>query len=216
MRNSHETDNKQAAASAQKKKNSSKWVVGFLCFGIILSLGIFANYQRTISAGGMTTTAVEPVRHSEISQPVQTQELLKMMRNTDKLATTPSLWPVVGTVTSRYGWRVSPWNDGNEFHAGIDIANGIGTPIVATADGKVVQNTWADGYGNLVQIDHGNGIVTLYGHNSQVVVKVGQNVKKGQVISYMGSTGRSTGPHVHYEVRVNDNAIDPVRFMVQY
>lgn len=131
-------------------------------------------------------------------------------------AATPSIWPARGTVTSGFGWRISPFGDGNELHPGIDIAYTMGAPVVATADGEVVMSGPAGGYGNLVQIDHGNGIATLYGHNSQTTVKVGQQVKKGQVIAYAGSTGKSTGPHVHYEVRVNNTPIDPMKYLVLY
>lgn len=132
------------------------------------------------------------------------------------LTATPSIWPARGTVTSSFGWRVSPFGDGNELHPGIDIAYTMGAPVVATADGEVIVSGSAGGYGNLVQINHGNGISTLYGHNSQLAVKVGQTVKKGQVIAYAGSTGKSTGPHVHYEVRVNNTAVDPMKYLVQY
>ena len=97
---------------------------------------------------------------------------------------------------------------------GIDIANDIGTPIVAAADGVVVDSGWnSGGYGYMVDLDHGNGIVTRYAHNSRNAVSVGQVVKKGQLIAYMGSTGFSTGPHVHYEVRVNGKAVNPDRFL---
>lgn len=132
------------------------------------------------------------------------------------LAATPSIWPARGTVSSGFGWRISPFGDGNELHPGIDIAYTMGAPVVATADGKVVVSGPAGGYGNLVEIDHGNSIATLYGHNSQLAVVVGQQVKKGQVIAYAGSTGKSTGPHVHYEVRVNDTPIDPMKYLVLY
>lgn len=132
----------------------------------------------------------------------------------DNLAGTPSIWPINGVVTSTFGWRTSPFGDGSELHSGIDIAIHSGAPVVATADGRVTQSGPAGGYGILVQVDHGNGLTTLYGHNSKVAVSVGQQVKKGQVISYAGSTGRSTGPHVHYEVRQHDTAIDPWRYLL--
>ena len=138
------------------------------------------------------------------------QELLMKQA---RLASKPSIWPTAGEVTSRFGWRNSPTGGGSDFHPGIDIAIDIGTPIVATADGVVVQSEWAGGYGNMVQIDHGNGIATLYGHTSQVLVHNGQIIKKGQVIAYSGNTGYSTGPHVHYEVRVNDTAVNPTSFL---
>ena len=124
--------------------------------------------------------------------------------------TIPSLWPARGDVSSPYGLR---WG-GSDFHPGIDIANDMGTPIVATADGTVTTAGWnAGGYGNMVDIDHGNGIMTRYGHAMQVVVVPGQHVRRGQIIAYMGSTGFSTGPHVHYEVRVNGTPVNPVGYL---
>lgn len=126
---------------------------------------------------------------------------------------TPSIWPANGEVTSRFGWRNSPWGGGGDWHPGIDIANNTGTPIVATAKGVVIQSSYMSGYGNLVVLDHGNGIETAYGHNSTNLAKVGQTVQKGEVIAYMGNTGYSTGPHVHYEVRVNGTAVNPASFL---
>lgn len=122
----------------------------------------------------------------------------------------PSIWPSTGVVTSPYGLR---WG-GSDFHPGMDIADEMGTPIVATADGVIDYAGWnAGGYGNMVDIDHGNGIMTRYGHASQVVVTAGQQVKRGQVIAYMGSTGFSTGPHVHYEVIINGQRVNPSGFL---
>ncbi|WP_371365028.1 hypothetical protein SRRS_54810 [Sporomusa rhizae] len=131
----------------------------------------------------------------------------------ERMAVTPSIWPASGEVTSRFGWRNSPWGGGSDWHPGIDIASSYGTPIMATADGTVTNSSWFGGYGNMVEIDHGNGIVTIYGHNSRNAVGVGQHVKKGQVVAYMGSTGMSTGTHVHYEVRVNGTAVNPSSFL---
>lgn len=133
-----------------------------------------------------------------------------------KVTTTPSIWPVTGSVTSGFGWRISPFGDGNELHAGIDIASPAGTPVVATADGQVILSGSFGGYGNAIQIDHGSGITTIYGHNSELAVGVGHMVKKGQIIAYVGSTGKSTGPHVHYEVRVNDTAVDPWKYLLAF
>ena len=122
----------------------------------------------------------------------------------------PSIWPTTGEVSSPYGLR---W-EGTDFHPGIDIANDEGTAIVATADGVVDFAGWnSGGYGNMVDIDHGNGIMTRYGHASQVVVTAGQRVKRGQLIAYMGSTGFSTGPHVHYEVHINGNRVNPSSYL---
>lgn len=123
-----------------------------------------------------------------------------------QLAVTPSIWPTSGDVSSHYGLR---WS-GSDFHPGIDIANDVGTPVMATADGVVIESGWnSGGYGYLIDIDHGNGLVTRYAHNAQLAISAGSLVKKGQVIAYMGSTGFSTGPHVHYEVLVNGKAVNP-------
>lgn len=128
-------------------------------------------------------------------------------------STTPSIWPVTGTITSNFGYRGNPIGGGTGFHEGLDIAVDYGTPVRATASGKVSMAGWVDGYGNLVEIDHGNGFVTRYGHNSMLLVVQGQEVKAGDIISLAGSTGRSTGPHVHYEVRVNGTPTDPLLFL---
>jgi murein DD-endopeptidase MepM/ murein hydrolase activator NlpD len=117
------------------------------------------------------------------------------------------IWPVHGPVTSGFGVR---WG---RMHEGIDIAVPVGTPVVAAAAGTVIAAGWLGGYGNLVVIDHGNGLATAYGHNSSLAVGVGQTVAQGQVISYSGNTGHSTGPHVHFEVRVNGAAVDPVGYL---
>jgi murein DD-endopeptidase MepM/ murein hydrolase activator NlpD len=114
-------------------------------------------------------------------------------------------WPVNGRVTSEFGWRVHPISHARSLHAGIDIAAPTGAPVYAAADGVVVksQSGWNGGYGNVVIVDHGSGIMTLYGHNSSLASSYGQEVKRGDVIAYVGNTGNSTGPHCHFEVRVN-------------
>jgi murein DD-endopeptidase MepM/ murein hydrolase activator NlpD len=117
------------------------------------------------------------------------------------------IWPVHGVLTSGYGWR---WG---RMHEGIDLAVPVGTPVVAAAAGTVIVAGWFGGYGNLVVVDHGNGFSTAYGHNTSVTVGVGQFVAQGQLVSYSGSTGHSTGPHVHFEVRVNGTAVDPLGYL---
>ena len=116
-------------------------------------------------------------------------------------------WPVSGPVTSGFGVR---WG---RMHEGIDIAVGQGTPVHAAAPGTVIYAGWMEGYGNLVVVDHGNGLSTAYGHNSTLASSVGQAVTAGQVIAYSGSTGHSTGPHVHFEVRVNGSPVDPLGYL---
>lgn len=126
---------------------------------------------------------------------------------------TPDIWPVSGVVSSHFGFRISPGGIGSTYHEGLDIASSYGNPVHATANGRITQAGWVKGYGYLVEIDHGNGIKTRYGHNSAILVSVGDQVVEGQTISLIGSTGNSTGPHCHYEVRVNGEAVDPTLFL---
>jgi murein DD-endopeptidase MepM/ murein hydrolase activator NlpD len=126
----------------------------------------------------------------------------------------PSAEPVAGSAfTSGFGVRSDPFRGRAAMHAGIDLAGPLGTPIYATADATVGRSEWAGGYGNLIELDHGRGIQTRYGHLSRSSVQAGQRVRRGQLIGYMGSTGRSTGSHLHYEVRIDGKAVNPVPFM---
>jgi len=131
------------------------------------------------------------------------------------LAATPSIWPIKGWITSGFGKRASPLTGEPGRHYGVDIANEVGSPIRATADGLVVYAGWETGYGRVVVIEHGYGFSTRYGHCSVIDVKVGDTVKRGQVISYVGSTGRSTGSHLHYEVRIHGVPVDPEKYLPQ-
>jgi murein DD-endopeptidase MepM/ murein hydrolase activator NlpD len=128
-------------------------------------------------------------------------------------ASTPSIWPMRGWVTSRFGTRLSPFSGILKPHEGMDIAAQTGTPVVASADGVVVKAGFGTGYGNMVEISHGYGIKTLYAHNSRLNVKAGQRVKRGEVIAYAGDSGSSTGPHLHYEVRLNGLPVNPVKYL---
>jgi murein DD-endopeptidase MepM/ murein hydrolase activator NlpD len=128
-------------------------------------------------------------------------------------ASTPADWPVRGWVTSPFGSRISPINGKMQFHAGMDIAAQIGTPVIAPADGVVIKAGFESSYGDMVELSHGYGLKTIFGHNSRLNVKPGQHVKRGDIIAYVGDTGSSTGPHLHYEIRVNDLPVNPVRYL---
>ena len=123
------------------------------------------------------------------------------------------IYPLVGPITSEYGWRTHPIFGGSKFHSGIDIGGDYGMEIKAARGGVVTHSGWIDGYGNTVMIDHGGGLVTLYGHNQSVAVSVGATVKQGQVVAYCGSTGNSTGPHCHFEVRLNGETVSPYDYL---
>lgn len=131
-----------------------------------------------------------------------------------KLASTPSILPAKGWVTSNYGSRVSPFTGVPQHHTGMDIANRIGTQVVASADGIVVQAGKDGSLGKFITISHGYGIKTTYGHLSDIQVKAGQKVKRGAQIGLMGNTGRSTGPHLHYAVSVNGLNVNPEKYIV--
>lgn len=130
------------------------------------------------------------------------------------LAATPTIWPVKGVLTAAYGYRQSPFTGQREMHEGLDIAASQGTPILATADGVVSFSAPLAAFGNVVFINHGHGFTTFYAHNSSNRVKEGQQVKRGEVIAHVGTTGRSTGPHVHYEVQVNGTTVNPLKYIV--
>lgn len=126
----------------------------------------------------------------------------------------PSRNPIEGfTLTSSFGMRVHPVTGGLRGHKGLDLAASVGTPIYATADGIISKAAWFGGYGLFVSIEHGGDLQTRYGHMSRLNVADGQRVKKGEVIGFVGSTGRSTGPHLHYEVRVKGEAVNPIPYM---
>ncbi|MGZ3726931.1 MAG: M23 family metallopeptidase [Pseudobdellovibrio sp.] len=130
------------------------------------------------------------------------------------LAATPSIRPARGPIGSRFGYRIDPINGKTKMHAGLDIVASPGTLVRAPADGVVSFAGWDEQYGKLVSIDHGYGVLTRYAHNSQIFVQVGQKISKYDVISATGSTGRSTGPHLHYEVRVNGVPVDPSNYIL--
>ena len=129
-------------------------------------------------------------------------------------ARVPSIWPVEGELTDSYGARRNPFGGAvSEFHSGQDIATVWGSAVVATGDGVVTFAGAQSGYGNVVIIDHGNGLTTRYGHLSKVEATEGQEIRRGETLGRVGSTGRSTGPHLHYEVRINDTAVSPRRYL---
>lgn len=125
----------------------------------------------------------------------------------------PNLWPVEGLITGSFGERIDPFNGEGAFHSGVDISAAIGTPIIAPADGIVIFADFEGGYGRAVQIEHGNHISTRYGHLGAFAVTPGQRVHRGDTIGYVGLSGRSTGPHLHYEVRINDTPVNPYKYL---
>lgn len=142
-------------------------------------------------------------------------DLYKFLENQNAiLASTPSIWPTKGWLSSRFGYRMSPFTGKREFHRGIDISTRMGAPIVAPADG-IVSRVYRDrGYGNVVCVNHGYGVMTKYAHLKKTLVKKGQFVKRGETLALVGKTGRTTGPHLHYEVHLNKVAVNPLRYIL--
>jgi len=143
----------------------------------------------------------------------QVEKVLRQKK--DLFASTPNIFPVQGWITSRYGWRKDPFTGKREFHPAIDICAPWGTPVRAAAQGKVVYAGWKDAYGLMIRIRDGYGYYTVYGHLSKILVKQGSWVRKGQIIGRVGSTGRSTGPHLHFEVWHNGKTVNPLNLMVE-
>ena len=167
---------------------------------------LFSRHAFSLVSNLMTQTYLE-----EVSQ----QELLLFLReNKETLLAMPSIWPASGRLTSGFGYRYSPTTGRRTLHQGLDIANKIGTPVWATARGVITFAQYDGAYGNCVVIDHGNNIATRYAHMNSIAVKVGQTVQRNEVIGTIGNTGRSTGPHVHYEVHVGGVPVNPMRYIL--
>jgi murein DD-endopeptidase MepM/ murein hydrolase activator NlpD len=190
--------------------------------GLISDLGLNMAKLEAATPQGHVGGPYIPVRAPAASASAFDKQLYRVALSraqVDKLnhtlAMVPYRKPVVGEIelSSGFGVRNDPFVGRPAMHAGLDFRASTGDPVRATADGRVVSAGWSGGYGRMVEIDHGNGLATRYGHMSQIDVKVGQIVKIGQVVGEVGSTGRSTGPHLHYETRINGEAVDPQRFL---
>ena len=146
--------------------------------------------------------------HQDVEERLQKIQLF-VRANEERMRQTPVGWPVNGWISSTFGWRADPWTGRNEYHDGIDISAWYGTPIRAVADGTVRVAGRYGGYGQVVVLMHNYGYESYYGHMSRVVARPNARVQRGEVIGYVGSSGRSTGAHTHYEIRVNNRPVDP-------
>lgn len=154
------------------------------------------------------------IRHAKLQKQSGLELWEWLSKRQSLLQATPSISPTKGWITSAFGYRTSPYTKKPSLHQGLDIAALYGTSVRATGDGVVTYTGYDSGYGKLISIDHGYGMVTRYGHNSQVFVVMGQQVKRGEVIATVGNTGRTTGPHLHYEVRLDDVPVDPQNYIL--
>ncbi len=166
---------------------------------------------NTSDSGAIDMEALKQQIKKTVESVADIRDYLSQQR--DLYMATPKGWPVVGSVTSNYGRRVHPTSGEEDFHSGLDISANPGNPVTATADGIVSFSGWNGGSGNLVVIEHGFGFSTLYAHNKMNAVKIGQRIKRGDIISYVGSTGNSTGPHSHYEVWKSGSPVNPKTYI---
>lgn len=175
------------------------------------------NYDRPRNAEAAFNNTGGPLTLSNFESETEEAEVtnqLRLIETTGNPAFLPSMWAHLGKINNEYGFRRNPFGGRSyEFHAGMDIDGERGDMVVAPANGVVTKAGWQGGYGNLIEIDHQNGLATRYGHLSKIDVAVGDTIGRGQLLGLVGSTGRSTGPHLHYELRLNDKPINPRRFL---
>jgi len=167
-----------------------------------------ADWADSLYARTESTLVDMQFAENEVGGLVESAEAWRAMRSA-----MPTEWPLDGVLTSSFGYRRSPINHQWKFHRGLDVYAPIGTPILAPASGLVITAEWNQGYGRMIEIDHGFGVVTRYAHQSQIFVYPGDEVVRGQVISTVGQSGQATGPHLHYEVMVDGRPVDPLEYL---
>ncbi|MGD9589899.1 MAG: M23 family metallopeptidase [Pyrinomonadaceae bacterium] len=175
------------------------------------------DYSRPNAFDALSINSGGPFDPDEAgSDDAELERQLKVIELTSDPATLPSIWAHMGKINNEFGFRRNPFGGRTyEFHAGMDIDGERGDMVVAPANGTVTEAGWKGGYGQFIEIDHGNGLKTRYGHLSKIEIAAGDVLARGQLIGNVGSTGRSTGPHLHYELRLNERPINPRRFLPQ-
>jgi murein DD-endopeptidase MepM/ murein hydrolase activator NlpD len=209
----HSSNTKLQILAGIKKPENSKQVFGM---GGGISDGMYefsrVNLSRLVE---QMEEELENLEFEVASQEDSLQELTTLIEDRKSvLDSTPAIWPTRGWITSSFGYRKSPFTGKRRMHYGVDIASRRGTPIVSTARGIITFSGVKGNYGKVVVINHGYGFSTIYGHNSVNLVKAGDRVERGDLIAYLGNTGRSTAPHVHYEVRQNRTPVNPTYYML--
>ncbi|MDD8019716.1 MAG: M23 family metallopeptidase [Acidobacteriota bacterium] len=183
--------------------------------------GIGGGERVDSNSGGRSGKEVSPGAIQSIKQRAESVEknlnyMYQFFENQSvTLATTPTIWPAIGWVSSSFGPRIDPFTGRNAFHTGLDIATNLNNPVMATANGVVVQVGFDKYKGNFVCVSHGNGLSTEYWHLQKYIVKASQRVERGQVVGYVGQTGKALGPHLHYEVHLNGKQINPIDYIIE-
>ncbi len=176
------------------------------------------NYERPASAEDVAFHSGGPVydltKGESEAEEIAMEGQLRLIETTGNPAFLPTMWAHLGKINNEFGFRRNPFGGRSfEFHAGLDIDGERGDIVAAPANGIITKAGWEGGYGNMIEIDHGNNLKTRYGHLSKIGVQIGDTIQRGQLIGLIGSTGRSTGPHLHYELRLNDKPINPRRLL---
>jgi murein DD-endopeptidase MepM/ murein hydrolase activator NlpD len=213
-----EVEHKQVAMAIKARIVTEKRYIAAVTRAKALGIDPTRFQPKPVAMGGPYIPADSDEAAADMAADAQFRALFQTWKKLDTLEdgliSIPSVQPIANmTFTSNFGIRGNPFGGSAEFHPGVDIPCGTGTAVYATADGTVDRAERAGGYGNLIEIDHGRGIQTRYGHLSKLLVVAGQKVKRGQLIGLSGSTGRSTGPHLHYEVRIDGRAVNPLPFL---
>ncbi len=173
------------------------------------------DYSRPEESDIYARNSGGPLSLAEMNpEDAEIEKQLRAIQATHNQASIPAMWAHMGKINNEFGFRRSPFGGRTyEFHAGMDIDGERGDQVIAPANGVVTEAGWKGGYGNMIEVDHGNGLKTRYGHLSKIEVQIGDTLSRGQLMAFVGSTGRSTGPHLHYELRLNDRPINPRRFL---
>lgn len=177
-------------------------------------VGELANEEADKDYASLVVRIDKAVKETQLKEQSVIDLWESLSERQSLLNSTPNMKPAKGWITSRFGYRISPFTGKTALHAGLDIAAAPGSPVYAPADGVVVFASYDESYGKLVTIDYGYGVTTRFGHLSQIYVQMGQRVNKWDVVGAVGNTGRSTGPHLHYEVRINGTAVDPINYIL--
>lgn len=176
--------------------------------------GELANEEADRDYASLVVRIEKAVKETQLKEQSVIDLWESLSERQSLMNSTPNIKPAKGWLTSRFGYRISPFSGKTALHAGLDIAAAPGSPVYAPADGVVVFASYDESYGKLITIDYGFGVTTRFGHLSQIYVQAGQRVTKWDVVGAVGNTGRSTGPHLHYEVRINGTAVDPINYIL--
>lgn len=210
------------AADARQRQKLAQEFASFLYLEVLKAMRATLSQDGLVEGESLSRDIYTSMLDAEVARAMAkrddtgfsktVEKSLERMPTPNRSAPAPQA-PSPGIVSSSFGLRTDPLDGTKEFHKGVDIAAPEGTPVKAAAPGKVISSGWINGYGNMVEVDHGGGLVTRYAHNSRNLVSVGEEIQAGQPIALVGSTGRSTGPHVHFEVRRLGKPVDPAELV---